>query len=122
MKVLNLQCSQEHVFEGWFASEGDFRDQLDRGLLECPLCEDTGVQKLPSAPRLNLGARLADARLTDTPSQDNAGALAVEAEFSPRAGTAVPGRATQQATFLNALRELIAHTEDVGSRFADRAA
>ncbi len=56
MKVLNLQCSHSHSFEGWFASENDFQSQLARGLVECPLCGDTGVSKMLTAPRLNLGA------------------------------------------------------------------
>jgi hypothetical protein len=51
MKVLNLQCSHRHGFEGWFGSEDDFQDQLGRGLVECPFCGDTGVAKLPSARR-----------------------------------------------------------------------
>ena len=54
MKVLNLQCSHAHGFEGWFASEDDFQSQLSRGLVECPMCGDTAVVKLLSAPRLNL--------------------------------------------------------------------
>ena len=56
MKVLNLQCSHSHSFEGWFASENDFQSQLARGLVECPLCGDTHVSKMLTAPRLNLGA------------------------------------------------------------------
>jgi hypothetical protein len=55
MKVLNLQCAHQHGFEGWFASEEDFQDQLGRGLVECPMCGDT-ITKMLSAPRLNLGA------------------------------------------------------------------
>jgi hypothetical protein len=31
MKVLNLACSQQHLFEGWFASEDDFVAQCGRG-------------------------------------------------------------------------------------------
>lgn len=31
MKVLDLQCRSEHVFEGWFASEEDFQSQFQRG-------------------------------------------------------------------------------------------
>jgi len=57
MKVLNLGCAQDHVFEGWFGSEKDFQDQLARGLLECPVCGDSHIQKRLSAPRLNLKAR-----------------------------------------------------------------
>ena len=56
MKVFNLQCSAHHVFEGWFGSEEDYASQGERGLLECPLCGDKMVHKLPSAPRLNFGA------------------------------------------------------------------
>lgn len=55
MKVLNLQCSHGHAFEGWFASHEDFESQRERGLVSCPLCNDAQVTKMPSAPRLNLG-------------------------------------------------------------------
>ena len=54
MKVLNLQCSQTHGFEGWFGSEEDYLSQSERGLVTCPVCGDAMVSKLPSAPRLNL--------------------------------------------------------------------
>ncbi|MBE0589641.1 MAG: DUF1178 family protein, partial [Hydrogenophaga sp.] len=56
MKVLNLQCAHQHEFEGWFGSEDDFTSQLARGLVSCPLCGDTQIQKMLSAPRLNLRA------------------------------------------------------------------
>ena len=54
MKVLDLQCSHGHVFEGWFASHDDYESQRERGLLTCPVCEDAQVNKMLSAPRLNL--------------------------------------------------------------------
>ncbi|MBC7729442.1 MAG: DUF1178 family protein, partial [Microbacteriaceae bacterium] len=58
MKVLNLCCGNGHGFEGWFASEEDFLGQTERGAIECPLCSDQAITRLPSAPRLNLsGAR-----------------------------------------------------------------
>ena len=56
MKVLDLKCAHQHVFEGWFASEDDFQSQLGRGLVSCPICGDVAVEKQLSAPRLNLGA------------------------------------------------------------------
>src|SRR3954454_19714155 len=56
MKVLNLQCSHHHAFEGWFGSEEEFQEQLSRGLVECPLGGDVAAAKMPSAPRLNFGA------------------------------------------------------------------
>lgn len=122
MKVLNLQCSHQHSFEGWFASEDDFQSQLSRGLVECPLCADKSVQKLPSAPRLNLGARQ-DAEekplqpTTAVNAQDGAAARGMTAVAGMPAGA---GQA-QQAAFLQALRHVLANTEDVGTRFADEA-
>ncbi|MES2686463.1 MAG: DUF1178 family protein [Pseudomonadota bacterium] len=117
MKVLNLQCSHQHAFEGWFASEDDFQGQLARGLVTCPLCADPAVQKMPSAPRLNLGAPVpvpaANARELSVPAASPAaGSLQ---EVVPQA--APPG----PAEFLKALREVMANTEDVGERFADEA-
>lgn len=99
MKVFDLQCAQQHDFEGWFASEEDFQSQLARGLLACPLCNDPRVVKRLSAPRLNLGApRPAETAAT---SREGAGPL--------------------QAAWLRAARELLARTDDVGDRFAEVA-
>ena len=133
MKVLNLQCSHQHSFEGWFVSEGDFQSQLSRGLIECPLCADSGIQKLPTAPRLNLGRHsvpitelqqgIQSATLNPTASmptklpQHNAAAIGLDAA----AGIQVGLSPVQQAAFLKALRHVVANTEDVGDKFADEA-
>jgi hypothetical protein len=119
MKVLNLQCSHQHAFEGWFASEDDFQGQLGRGLVTCPLCGDPAIQKMPSAPRLNFGAA-AEVPATASPSRE----LSVPAA-SPAGPAqevmAVAGSPAGQAEFLKALRHVLANTEDVGQRFADEA-
>jgi len=101
MKVLDLQCAHGHGFEGWFASHEDFESQLARGLVECPVCGDKAIAKQLSAPRLNLGAAKAPAA----------------AATAPETHVAVP----QQARWLQAVRELMAKTEDVGERFAEEA-
>jgi hypothetical protein len=108
MKVLNLQCRHAHDFEGWFASEDDFQSQLQRGLVECPVCGDTAINKLPSAPRLNLsGAREAPAQAAA------AGGEGVAA--------GVPASAELQALWMQAVQHVLKHTEDVGDRFAEEA-
>ena len=72
MKVLSLCCAHEHPFEGWFASEDDFQSQLERQLVECPMCGDKAVRKLPSAPRLNVsGAREPAASTPQAPAGGN---------------------------------------------------
>lgn len=97
LKVFNLHCDQAHAFEGWFASVGDFDDQIERGLLECPVCGSKTVTKALSAPRLNLGAA---------------------ADKQP---AAMPTPEQMQAMFLKMAREIAANTEDVGERFAEEA-
>ena len=118
MKVLNLRCTQQHSFEGWFASEDDFQAQLVGGLIECPLCGDKGIHKLPSAPRLNFGADQGGAQVRNTVSVNTAleyaGAGSTDAVLDVSTGAGL----AEQAAFLKALRHVVANTEDVGERFA----
>jgi hypothetical protein len=97
MKVLNLHCAHEHRFEGWFASEDDYALQGERGLVECPVCGDRTVTRLPSAPRLKVSKqRDAAAPVVDPQSQ-------------------------AQSSWMRALRQVIESTEDVGERFPEEA-
>ena len=99
MKVLNLQCRHAHAFEGWFASEDDFQGQLARGLVQCPLCGDHEIAKLPTAPRLNLGA----------------------SQPAPKTEVASTPDAALQAEWMKMVRRVLEQTEDVGERFAQEA-
>jgi hypothetical protein len=108
MKVLDLKCSHEHRFEGWFASTEEFESQLSRKLVACPVCSATEVSRMPSAPRLNL--------------------TSARGEAAPQASDAsqAPGQKAQhvqevQAQALQFMRELIEKTENVGERFAEEA-
>jgi hypothetical protein len=53
MIVFDLRCSHGHVFEAWFGSSGDFADQRSRGLLTCPLCDDSAIEKAVMAPNVS---------------------------------------------------------------------
>ena len=48
-----LACQYDHTFEGWFGSSGDYDDQSDRGLLACPVCGSTAVEKQVMAPAVS---------------------------------------------------------------------
>lgn len=116
MKVLDLQCQHGHVFEGWFGSEDDFQSQRERGLVQCPLCADSRIEKRLSAPRLNLGAAAPVAvkggELAPRQQQRSVGHGAVEASTLP---------AALQAAWLDLARKIVAQTEDVGDRFVHEA-
>jgi hypothetical protein len=104
MKVIDLRCQSGHRFEGWFGSDDDFLDQNGRGLIECPLCADKVIVRLPSAPRLNLSG----AREVQPPAQTQSPVPADES-------------AALQARWLQVMRHVVANTEDVGERFAEEA-
>lgn len=103
MKVFDLQCSHRHSFEGWFGSEDDFQGQLACGRIECPLCGDTSISKMLSAPRLNLGA----------PQPPSSPAQSQQVMNMPDASL--------QAAWLKMVRHVLANTEDVGERFPEEA-
>ncbi|MEJ2025434.1 MAG: DUF1178 family protein, partial [Deltaproteobacteria bacterium] len=48
MIVFDLQCSQGHVFEGWFESLEAYEDQHEKGLTTCPYCDDAQVKRILS--------------------------------------------------------------------------
>lgn len=52
MIVLNLSCTNGHVFEGWFASRDAFAEQVERGMVRCLQCHSTSVTALPSGPHV----------------------------------------------------------------------
>lgn len=108
MKVLDLRCAHDHRFEGWFASEDDAQSQISRDLVQCPVCGDHAVTRLPSAPRLNLSGAAERAPTPRAPV--------------PQAQEAVPQAAqVLQSLYLKAVRQVLAQTEDVGPRFAEEA-
>jgi hypothetical protein len=100
MKVLNLRCTHDHRFEGWFSSDDDFKAQGERGLVSCPICDDKTISRLPSAPRLNVSKQRGDTTV-------------------PPAGEIAKARA--QGQWLQAMRDVISKTEDVGDRFPEEA-
>lgn len=142
MRVFDLQCQLNHVFEGWFGSEEDYQQQKQRGLLQCPICNSHEIHKRLSAPRLNLGAK----NPHSSPESDNsvpANPLSGQQEQEQAAASnglpaTLPNRAANansnqgfqpseqdivamQSALLEVARKVIAHTEDVGDRFADEA-
>ena len=96
--VLNLQCGAGHAFEGWFGSSEACNDQQARGLLSCPLCANAQVKRMPSAPRINLGAAEVATVTEPTPTPAE-----------------IQGRVQQ---FIRQLRD---NSEDVGERFTEEA-
>jgi hypothetical protein len=107
MSVFDLHCADSHRFEGWFASAKEFASQKKRGLLSCPTCGNTGIEKGLSAPRLNMGAQ--------APKQ-----LPAPSQKTPDMEGKDPF-AVAQMLYSRMLDEILTKSEDVGARFPEEA-
>ncbi len=99
-----LKCENDHQFESWFKSSEAF-DQLARnGLVDCPQCSSSSIEKTLMAPRV--------------PAKSNKPEVANLAPTQPMASGPDP-------KIEKALKELRAHVESnseyVGPRFAAEA-
>lgn len=119
LKVFDLACDHDHLFEGWFASQESYDDQRSRGLIRCPVCQSDQITRRVSAPHLNVShlRRGQQSSAVSDPATAGQGA-------SGRAAVAAPS--TEQLTRLQAevlrqIRHIVRQADDVGVRFADEA-
>lgn len=115
MIVFDLACRNAgHVFEIWFGSSGDYEDQKARGLVMCPYCGSTDVEKTAMAPHVGAkGNQRSDPAPQPAPPQ--AGVPAAANMPSPEQFKAMVAKLAEvQAKMLEG-------SSYVGSNFADEA-
>src|SRR3546814_20330667 len=106
LKVFDLQCDQDHVFEGWFSSADNYESQQSRGLLNCPVCNSHQISKKLSAPRLNV-------------SHINGAAAPVTGASGAVAAHSASQVVQFQAQVMRHVSKIIRNTETVGVSFAE---
>ena len=107
MIVFDLLCASGHRFEGWFGSKADFTSHKKRGLLSCPTCGATQIERVPSATRANLGAEAPKAvtpQAAKTPEMEGKDPFAIA-----------------QMLYSRMLDDLLTKSEDVGKEFPNEA-
>jgi hypothetical protein len=110
MIVFDLTCGAGHHFEGWFASGDDFVAQKVRGLLSCPQCNSSEIERVPSATRINvLGSEIPQSEQPPVPTKK-------DTEFGGRDPLAIA-----QMLHSRLVDEIMAKTEDVGRAFPAEA-
>ena len=106
MIVFDIQCSNSHVFEGWFADSASYEQQAKKGTVEGPVCGSNKVKKAPMAPNISTGAT--------ANSAEGSGAASEE-----------PGAKEQTSQFMTMLTKMRQHVEAncdyVGDKFAEEA-
>jgi hypothetical protein len=111
-----LACSKGHAFESWFRDSASYDEQVARGLVSCPHCGVTKVEKQIMAPSV---ART-DRDIVAVPAEMPAPA---PVEAPSAAPFALMGEREQAfRALLRAVKEHVKSTaEHVGPRFADEA-
>jgi hypothetical protein len=111
-----LACQKGHSFESWFANSAAYDKQAKRGLVSCPVCGNSKVEKAIMAPKLSgtrkRGAAKAPAAAVEAPAVD--ASKAPVAMISP-----------QEQEFRAKLKELRDHltknADYVGQKFPEEA-
>lgn len=92
-----LACENGHSFESWFRNSAAFEAQAEQGLVSCPHCMSSKVQKQIMAP-------------------------AVATRDTERMPVASSGPDQDMRQMLRAFRAMVeANTDDVGTGFAEEA-
>lgn len=107
-----LRCDRGHDFDSWFQSSSAYDSQHKRGLVACPACDSTKVEKAIMAPRI---ARKGKSKSAPEP-------VAAPAEDSASTSLVM---APQERELLSKLKELRDHVlknaDNVGNKFPDEA-
>ena len=82
MLIVDLICRSSHIFEGWFKDQQELEDQIEQGILSCPVCGDTVISRLPST--FGIGRSKAPAERAES-SGAEAGALSPEEQQAAKA-------------------------------------
>jgi len=96
-----LGCAEGHEFESWFPDSAAYEKQRKRGLVACPECGSTAVDKAIMAPAV-VGERPAPPTPPETPLLD-------------------AKRRQARRMMAELRREIEANTDDVGAKFPEIA-
>ena len=116
-----LACDNGHTFESWFQNSAAYDKQVKRGLIGCPACGSTKVEKALMTPGLS-GTRKRGAR-APAPAHEAA------APETPAAVSEAPApvamMSPQEREFRKKLKELREHltknADYVGGKFPEEA-
>jgi hypothetical protein len=121
MILYNLVCAKGHEFESWFAGSAAYDKQAKRGLVECPLCGSTNVEKALMTPRL-AGTRKSMPAASDAPGPAAPEPVVPAASEPPAPVAMISPQEQEFRTKLRELREhLVKNAENVGQQFPEEA-
>jgi len=120
MITFDLNCSNGHQFEGWFASSADFEAQKSGGMLVCPTCNDGRIQKALSVPNVPRKGNQRAVALPTVPETNSAARNEASTEALPPE-VLPPAMAELVQKLARAQSEMLDKSQWVGGNFAETA-
>jgi hypothetical protein len=114
----NVRCGHAHEFDGWYRDSAAFDRLARRGLVECPVCGDTKVERALMAPAV--ATREAPPMPTAAPPQLPQATTAPQPE-PPMAMTGGPIPDQMRAMLQRMRAEVEKSCDYVGPSFAEEA-
>ena len=105
-----LKCDQDHKFDSWFQSADAFDTLKAAGMVACPVCGSTNVDKAMMAPRLSSGRRSGEG-----------GKAAPEADTPPQTGALSQPSSPAEQAMAELRKKIETHSEYVGHNFVTEA-
>lgn len=110
MVIYDLTCDSGHQFEGWFKDAEDLVSQQASGILCCPICDSSQVNKKLTAPKLCKKSN-ATSKVPAAPQN----AMVTSGSSSPKDYAKLQKMLGEVHTFIES------NFEDVGNRFTEEA-
>jgi len=107
-----LNCNNEHQFDGWFPNIAEFERQQEKKLLICPLCDSNQVDRAIMSPGIGKPKSKSKTKTTSKSQSDNEEFY--KAQFTD--DTMIP--ASQAKNILRKIRKkIVTEFDNVGDRF-----
>lgn len=121
-----LICDNAHEFDSWFPTSASFEEQAKRGLVSCPVCNSSKVERAIMAPNVARTDRDATGRSQETEQQAGSAAAGAPQPAAPPPAQAPVALMGEKEIALRQMlvalhRHVAENAENVGDRFADEA-
>ena len=121
----SLACDRRHEFEIWFRNSADYDKQAKRGLVTCPACGSSKVEKTLMTPQLGPSSRKGRRAVPDIAPAQAPAEVAPQPEVPAPENTPVAMVSPQEREFRAKLKELRDHlvknADNVGTKFPEEA-
>lgn len=128
----SLSCKNRHVFDSWFQDSAAFDRQAKRGLIACPHCGNTKIEKMIMAPQVSDSKRVKRSKAVEKMLDKTAVKTGDTARTSPEPASPEPASSEpvtivspQEQELRAKLKELREHivknSDHVGAKFPEEA-